>query len=164
MNLSVAETKEIASLLKRKKDGLSAKDVVDFAKLPGSALHRRFEWDDAKAALGYRLEIARDILQSFKITVERKTEGEREVTFVVAPGAVSTGEGFRDVRLVMKDETFARAQIEYEWRRIRTQLERLASLCALDGSALAAVGEFAASTVRQGDALIFAEKEEEVAA
>lgn len=99
MNLSVAETKEIASLLKRKKDGLSAKDVVDFAKLPGSALHRRFEWDDAKAALGYRLEIARDILQSFKITVERKTEDEREVTFVVAPGAVSIGEGFRDVRL-----------------------------------------------------------------
>lgn len=38
-------------------------DVVEFARNPNTALHRRFQWDDGKAAELYRLSQARGLIR-----------------------------------------------------------------------------------------------------
>ena len=48
--------------------------VVEFARDPGTALHRKFEWDDTVAAHYYRLDQARDTIQIFRY--EKVTDGK----------------------------------------------------------------------------------------
>jgi hypothetical protein len=50
--------------IREQNDGiLRAEDVLEYAKNPETALHKRFTWDDDKAAQQYRLAQARAIIR-----------------------------------------------------------------------------------------------------
>ncbi len=49
------------------KDLLHPKAVIEAAESPNSPFHDNFEWDDSVAAEKYRVEQARQLIQSFKI-------------------------------------------------------------------------------------------------
>jgi hypothetical protein len=46
---------------------LTPSAVVEAASDPKSALHRHFEWDDAKAASAYRIDQARELIRVIRI-------------------------------------------------------------------------------------------------
>jgi len=57
---------EISKIMKR--DGrLTPAAVVEYARDKDTALHAHFEWDDAKAAAGYRNAQARTIIRAIRI-------------------------------------------------------------------------------------------------
>lgn len=59
---------------------LKPKAMVRAAEAPTSPLHRFFTWDDAKAAEQYRLEQARDLIQSFTTYSEEVDSEVRVLT------------------------------------------------------------------------------------
>lgn len=66
MRLNQEQCAELDAIAAKAEDGkLHAKDVVLAARNPNSALHSRFEWDDAKAAESYRLEQARGTIEVY---------------------------------------------------------------------------------------------------
>lgn len=66
--------------IEKAKGEVTARDLVEAARAEDSVLHRLFEWDDAKAADGYRLHQATKILCALSITME----GTQEPTVVRA--------------------------------------------------------------------------------
>lgn len=71
MNAKKADPQRIGQALARiAADGggrLTPDAVVEAARNARSALHRHFEWDDAKAASAYRLEQAREIIRVIRL-------------------------------------------------------------------------------------------------
>lgn len=101
---------------------LVAEDVVEFAKNPNTALHKKFNWDDTKAAHLYRLQQARGIIRVV-VNVTKSDTGQR----VVVPAFVSLSDNRRDgkgyqVRAVV---------ISDEEKRRRHALDVLASVISL---------------------------------
>jgi hypothetical protein len=77
MNEKIKKLKAEVEAIKKMNGGkFGPRDVVEYArKNKNTELHSRFEWDDRKAGEAYRVEQARGIIQSLKITViERETE------------------------------------------------------------------------------------------
>lgn len=60
--------------IEKEKGEVTARDLVDRATPEDSALHRLFEWDDAKAADSYRLRQASEILCHLNIVREDTPE------------------------------------------------------------------------------------------
>lgn len=58
------------------KGELTPELVVAEAADPNSPLHDRFEWDDAKAAAAHRIEQARALIRSVRVTYAPSPEGE----------------------------------------------------------------------------------------
>lgn len=56
--------------IEKEKGEVTARDLVDRATPEDSVLHRLFEWDDAKAADGYRLQQASKVLCHLNIVQE----------------------------------------------------------------------------------------------
>lgn len=61
-------------------NALKPKAVVRAAESPTNPLHRYFVWDDQKAADQYRLEQARDLIQSFVVHSEEANTEVRVLT------------------------------------------------------------------------------------
>lgn len=60
--------RELETICKRNGGMLPAKAVVDFARNPKTALHKRFDWDDGVAAEKWRIQQARVLIAT--ITIE----------------------------------------------------------------------------------------------
>ena len=61
---------ELAKVAAAAKGRLTPSAVVEAARNPRSALHKIFEWDDAKAAQSWRLEQAREIIRVVRVIDE----------------------------------------------------------------------------------------------
>ena len=68
---------------------ISPRKVVDFARDPGSALHKRFEWDDSKAAEDYRLWQARKVIRLELVIIGKDEQGQT----VIISGVESEDDG-----------------------------------------------------------------------
>lgn len=68
------QAQEIGDTLESLGKDFTPKDVIRAAAEPGSPLNRFFEWDDSKAAVEYRLNQARSLIQRVKIVVQVKGE------------------------------------------------------------------------------------------
>lgn len=73
---------------------ITAEDVLHDAMDPTSPLHRHFEWDDSKAALEYRKEQARSLIQSVKITFAHAPTVQVNA-LVSVPSDRNAGGGYR---------------------------------------------------------------------
>jgi hypothetical protein len=71
------ELTRIARSLGRKVDGLTAEDVINASREPGTVLHEAFEWDNDVAGESYRLEQARRLIRGIGFEVVH--DGIREV-------------------------------------------------------------------------------------
>lgn len=103
---------ELQSIQNRDKDGLLRPEaVVEFAKNKSTALHKKFEWSEAKAAIEYRLWQAREIINVF-VTVLPHPEASGPVRAWVSlvSDRVAKGGGYRSVESVLSDDE-KRAQL-----------------------------------------------------
>lgn len=89
--------------------------IVNEARDPNSVLHPIFEWDNKKAAHGYRLQQARILLNNIQITVITDGEPKEISVFEVT----SYKDGYKSI------DTFSVNDIEYIKRGILQQLNYL---------------------------------------
>lgn len=81
---------------------LRPEDVVEFARDPKTALHKKFEWDDTEAARLYRLEEARGIIRVAVSVVHEDFAPMR--TYVSLSRDRVRGGGYRPVRDVLNHD------------------------------------------------------------
>jgi hypothetical protein len=103
--------------------------VVDCARPVESPLHDRFEWDDSRAAEGYRREQASELIRSQKVTYAESSAGEQRS--VRSFHSVSRAEGQTYVpvpEVVADDFTYQMVlnQMKREWNEFRKRYEHLA--------------------------------------
>lgn len=96
----------------RKENGgiLKPNDVVTFAEDPKTALHKRFEWDDNKAAHEYRLEQARYIIRVAVIV--NPSTGENIRTYVSLRNDRDNGDSYRTMVDVLNDKKLFNMMLE----------------------------------------------------
>ncbi len=108
--------------------------VVEFARNPNTALHTRFEWDDSKAAEGYRLWQARQVisLELVVIQAERK-EVETRLFVSLADDRKPEG-GYRLITDVLNDADLRQKLIDEalsELKAIKVKYGHLKELAAI---------------------------------
>jgi hypothetical protein len=104
---------------------LTPNAVVEDARDKDSPLHSVFEWDDAVAADRFRIEQARNLIQSFKVHVEYRE------TIVSVPQWVRDPEGeqgYRETAEIRDDRAIALAALVSEASRAGAYLHRVRSL------------------------------------
>jgi hypothetical protein len=100
--------------------------VVDAARPKKSALHARFEWDDAVAGDAYRREQAHELIQSVRIVRERE---DKEPLSIRAFHAVRDEEGsaYRPTDDILDDPMLTQmllGDMKREWQTLRRRYER----------------------------------------
>lgn len=81
---------------------LQPERVVAYAKNPKTALHKRFTWDDGRAAHQYRLWQARELIQCHVTVLEGTSESFRTYISMRADRKTAGG-GYRMIVDVMSD-------------------------------------------------------------
>lgn len=94
--------KELELIRTKHKGLLRPHDVVKFARDPKTALHKKFTWDDSKAAEEYRLWEARSLIRVAVIVEENTTESVR--AYVSITDSRGKEGGYRAVAEVMDDK------------------------------------------------------------
>lgn len=109
-----AELQRIKKNSSGDKQQLYAESVVQAAEPTRSILHDYFEWDDDKAAQEYRLEQARHLIRSIRITYDNPKAPEKDIEvklFVnLDGGQTNTPEPYIDVATALTEEQY-RAQL-----------------------------------------------------
>jgi hypothetical protein len=80
---------ELAAVAAASNGHLTPSAVVSAARDPSSAMHRLFEWDDAKAAESWRLEKAREIIRIIRIAEDEGDPPVRAFLSIGDRGGVS---------------------------------------------------------------------------
>ena len=97
------EERKLLEKMARQNGGvLMIDDVIKEAQDEGSILHSYFEWDDSEAAVQYRREQARSLIQKCRITV-LTSEPTHVRAFVSLPSDRESGGGYRMVADVMNN-------------------------------------------------------------
>jgi hypothetical protein len=101
--------------------------VVDEARPEDHPLHTSFEWDDSIAGEKFRLNQARDLIQSVRITRARadNTNATARAFTSVADGA---GFAYRPTEEVLADPLLGKmalADMEREWRTFKARWEHM---------------------------------------
>lgn len=99
-----AERKLLEKMARRNGGVLMIDDVIEEAKDESSILHSHFEWDDTEAAIQYRRDQARTLIQRCRITL-LSDEPTHVRAFISLPTDRSTGGGYRLVADVMSSES-----------------------------------------------------------
>lgn len=100
--------------------------VLDEARDPNHPLHHRFQWDDSKAAEAYRLQQARDLIRSVRVTYREATEKEqsRAVRGFVAPRSPDKPNEYIPVEEALADPLTRKLllkQMERQWQDMKRQ-------------------------------------------
>lgn len=109
-------------------------DVVEWARThQDSALHSKFEWDDAKAAHGFRLWQAREIIRVV-VTVEQSDTEPVRAYVSLGTDREQPGGGYRKLFAVLRDPKRRQellAQALEELQAFETKYNRLRELAAV---------------------------------
>lgn len=120
---------ELLKLYEKAPDGLlKPQTAVDWARdNPASALYKALEWDDTKAADGYRCEQVRHLI---RVTLINNDDGVREMISLTID-RVNPGGGYRDIDRILASEKMTRVMLEdalAELDRVHRKYEALAVL------------------------------------
>lgn len=85
-------------------DGLTARALVDDATPPTAPLHPVFEWDDAKAADGYRLHQGRNLIRAVQVTWGKDGHSEPLMVFVPPTASDPSLGAYHPLRVVIEQE------------------------------------------------------------
>lgn len=106
---------------------LTPEIVVDSARHEESPLHDEFDWDDGVAAHQWRIEQARRLIRSVKVSVVTETTTIRCVTYVRDPAAGVKEQGYiRTMRAV--DEQLGDEVLAYEMGRLLALTSRVVDI------------------------------------
>jgi len=100
---------EMARLFEQKGGALEAKDVVEFARDPATAMHSYFEWDDGVAGERYREIQARAFIRVMFAVVERPNQEPLLARFAVS---LPQEPGYRRSSDVMADADLRRRYVD----------------------------------------------------
>ena len=114
---------------------LRPEDVVAVAHNPLSPLHRYFTWEDEKAAVERRLDQARVLIRSVRVTYHRVEASVQTVAWMRNPDPekLSTEQGYVAVRSLEGDLLMARQAILAELARAEANLRRARDLAIVLG-------------------------------
>ena len=124
---------ELYSLMKNSGGLLKPEGVVDFARDPQTALHKKFEWDDTKAAREHRLWQAREL---FKVFVKVIREDLPPFNVFVSLKDDRYGEnrgGYRLTTDVLQDEELSGMMLDdakADWQSYKTKYHAIKVLHA----------------------------------
>jgi hypothetical protein len=111
---------------------LTAERVLEAARNPSSVLHERFDWDDPHAAEAHRLDQARELIRTCRITVI--TTPPVVITAYVRDATREPGEqGYRSIASLQTDEDAARATVLDEMARVNSAIARARAVAAALG-------------------------------
>lgn len=112
---------------------LEAKAVVEASADPGAPLHGAFEWNDRKAADGFRVEQAKYLIRSIGVVVDQSDDEARPIRAFVSVmrdedrSYTSTAHALADPEL--RAQVVAQAWAELEaWRRRHAELVEFAKM------------------------------------
>ena len=126
-------TEELEQIRRSHGGLLKPEDVVSFARDKRTALHAKFEWDDAKASEEYRLWQARQVIR-VAVTVLPSPHSDQppiRAYVSVCSDRVQQGGGYRAMADVMTDDELRAelvAEAMSEVKRWRRKYERLREL------------------------------------
>lgn len=127
---AVVVTRELRRLAAAHEGRIEPAAVVEAARSPRSPLHRHFEWDDTEAATQYRLEQARCLIRSVRVTLDTPSGPLVVRPFVHTPerdAYCETGEVMRAKEL--REALVARALDElHAWQARYRAFAELASI------------------------------------
>lgn len=109
--------------------------VVDHARPVDNPIHGQFEWNDAVAGERYRIDQARSLIRSVKVTVEVEERKIRTVAYVRDPEAPTDQQGYRSIVKIATEEDNARAAIVSAFGRAATHLRKARELAEALGLA-----------------------------
>ena len=98
---------------------LTQSQLVAEAADPASPLHHLFEWDDAVAAHGYRVEQATHLIRRYKITINVEPDRVVRVRQFMHVGSRSGYVPAAEALVSHRDEIFAEAVIQMEALRAK---------------------------------------------
>jgi len=105
-------------------NGLTPSLVLEAASNPNSILHEFFEWDDEKAGHAHRLQQARNLITSVKVTIITETKMINAVSYVRDPRLPSDEQGYVSIETLKTDKDLARESIALEFNRAYSHLQR----------------------------------------
>jgi hypothetical protein len=109
---------ELERIRKKNAGVINPKDVVEEASDPKNILHQKFEWDDTKAAYGYRLSQARKLI---RVVVEKIEPDCPPVRVYVSLEPDRTHEiGYRATRDVLSSDTLSALLLEQSKRDMQS--------------------------------------------
>lgn len=135
MENTKAIDKELSAIERAHAGFLKAEAVVNYARNPRTALHKRFEWDDTKAAHQHRLAQAREIIRTRIYRLETAgRELPMKVYVSLVPDQQQPGGGYRKMVDVLSDKAQREQlllQCADDMRRFRARYQRLKEVVAL---------------------------------
>jgi hypothetical protein len=108
--LSKAQMVELEGIRKSNKGLLKGEDVLEFAKDPSTALHKRFEWDDTEAAYRYRLMQAQEIIRVAVTVLPNTNKPVR--AYVSLQRDRNSGRGYRATANVLSSENLRQELVD----------------------------------------------------
>jgi hypothetical protein len=134
MNEAVKERTWEDEIVELGKNGvLKAEDVVEFAKDPETALHKRFTWDDEECGKQHRLWQARELIRAVVVVIPNVNKEVRAYVSLMEDRGQEGG-GYRHIVSVLSDEQQRRrllAQALVEFDRWKDKYESLKELAAI---------------------------------
>lgn len=119
--------------IRESNDGLlRAEDVLEFAKDPETALHKRFDWDDSTAANKFRLMQARAIIRVNLIVPESTGMSVRAYVSLMGDRRLPGG-GYRSLSDIMGNQELRRQLLAQAMREARLWREKYKNLQELAG-------------------------------
>lgn len=132
MRLTADQQAELRGLAT--KDGrLEPRRIVDHAMNPSSSLHGLFTWDDQQAAEKYRLQQAREVIRTLRVTMTINRVEVRIPEYIRDPDAGAQDGTYRHIAHVKTDSNRARDALVAELQRFRAQGTRVKHLALLLG-------------------------------
>jgi len=111
------------------RDGtLMPEAVISDAKKKTSPLHDYFTWDDGRAAHLWRIEQARRLIRSVRISVVQTTHTLATPHYVRDPDSPADTQGFVAVPDLATDQDRALRVVQYETRRAVAAMHRAAGI------------------------------------
>lgn len=118
----------------RTKHGVLRADlVVEAARNKLSPLHHFFPWDDKKAAEAHRLEIARDLIASVRVSVKKDPDSKPfSVRALIRVSDPTLGPTFAPLMEVMESDEYRAQMLTQAMRELETFRTKYADLVEFD--------------------------------
>lgn len=119
------QKRDALEAIRLSKDGvLRPEDVVREARREDHPLHGEFEWDDSKAAESYRIDQARTLIRSVRVTVTVERRRFDTVYYVSDALKDAQESGYVAIPRVRDERQLAIETIAAEFERVEAMLKR----------------------------------------
>jgi hypothetical protein len=107
----MTQNEELELISKSNNGILRSSDVVKFARNPKTALHKRFEWDDTKAAEQYRLQQAGHLIRCYVIQMESSDKIVKVRAFQSLP-SMRGGHEYQKTEDILSNSSWRKEMLE----------------------------------------------------